>query len=78
MFTSGKAEKGFAYKVKDILANEPGLSVRDLAERLETNRQYMAGALIVLEEQGSISHRKVRPARIYFTAGDIEHKIPGT
>ena len=74
MITDGKADKNFAYKVKEILADEPGLSVKELAERLKTNRQYMAGVLKVLEEQGSVSHRKVGPARIYFIASDIKRK----
>lgn len=77
MITDEKADKNFADKVKEILADEPGLSVKELAERLETNRQYMAGVLKVLEEQGSISHRKVGPARIYFIAGDIKRKPTG-
>jgi predicted transcriptional regulator len=48
------------------LEKEPGLSVKELSERLKTNRQYMAGILKVLEEQGEVSFRQVGPARIYY------------
>ena len=49
------------------LGKEPGLTVKDLAERLNVNRQFMAGFLAALEELGEVSYRKVGPARIYFT-----------
>ena len=52
--------------VKAALANEPGLSVKELANRLDVNRQFMAGFLAALEEWEEISCRKVGPARIYF------------
>lgn len=74
MITNGKDSQDFVLKVKGILALEPGLSVKELAERLKMNRQYMAGVLKVIEEQGEISHRKVGPARIYFNADDIKRK----
>lgn len=56
----------FAGQVRDILSKEPGLSVKELAERLKTNRQYMAGILKVLEERGDVTFRQVGPARIYY------------
>lgn len=56
----------FASQVKEILSKEPGLSVKELAERLKTNRQYMAGMLKVLEERGEVTYRQVGPARIYY------------
>jgi len=54
-------------KVIAAVEKEPGLTIKDLAERLDINRQFMAGFLAALEEQGEISCRKVGPARIYFT-----------
>jgi predicted transcriptional regulator len=65
--TTNKTNKpDFASQVKGILEKEPGLSVKELSERLKTNRQYMAGILKVLEEQGEVSFRQVGPARIYY------------
>ena len=52
--------------LKDLLAKDPGLTVKDLAGRLEVNRQFMAGFLAALEERGEVTYRKVGPARIYF------------
>lgn len=52
--------------VKAALAKEPGLTIKDLADRLAINRQFMAGYLAALQERGEISCRKVGPARIYF------------
>jgi len=61
------ADKGdLTRKVKEILSKEPGLSVKELSERLNTNRQFMAGVLRVLEERGEVSFRQVGPARIYY------------
>lgn len=56
----------FAYQIKETLTKEPGLSVKELADRLKTNRQFMAGVLKVLEELGEVSCRQVGPARIHF------------
>ena len=66
MITNGTNKPDFASQVKGILDKEPGLSIKELAERLKTNRQYMAGALKVLEEQEEVSYRQVGPARIYY------------
>jgi len=66
MITNGSGKKGFVHQVREILAKEPGLSVKELAERLGTNRQFMAGVLKVLEELGDVSYRQVGPARIYY------------
>jgi predicted transcriptional regulator len=66
MITNGMGKADFTCKVKEILSKEPGLSVKELAERLITNRQFMAGVLKVLEERGDVSHRQVGPARIYY------------
>lgn len=53
-------------KVEEILYKEPGLSVKELAERLKINRQFMSGFLAALEEKNEIMSRTVGPARIYF------------
>jgi predicted transcriptional regulator len=65
---SNQTKKDLAGCVKGILAKEPGLSVKELAEKLKTNRQFMAGVLRVLEEQGEVTFRQVGPARIYYVS----------
>lgn len=52
--------------LKAALAKEPGLTVKDLADRLKVNRRFIAGFLAALEKRGEISCRKVGSARIYF------------
>ncbi len=77
MITNGTNKPDFASQVKGILDKEPGLSVKELAERLKTNRQYMAGILKVLEEQGEVSYRQVGPARIYYVRPNDQRENPG-
>ena len=66
MITKKALDSDLTKQVKAVLAREPALSVSDLAERLELNRQFMAGALAILEERGEILSRRVGPARIHF------------
>ena len=66
MITNRSSKPIITQGIKAALENEPGLSVKDLANRLDVNRQFMAGFLAALEEWGEISCRKVGPARIYF------------
>lgn len=68
MPTKKLPDSDLAKRVKAALEKEQGLSVKDLSERLKVNRQFMAGVLAVLEENGDVSCRKVGPARIYFVA----------
>jgi predicted transcriptional regulator len=67
MISDKSAKEAMTHQVKQILAKEPGLSVKDLASRLGLNRQFMAGFLTALEERGGVYHRQVGPARIYFS-----------
>ena len=64
-----KVDSDLTKRVKAALAKEPGLSVKDMATRLELNRQFMAGALAIIEERKEVSSRRVGPARIYFLVG---------
>jgi predicted transcriptional regulator len=66
MITNSDDKPDFSRTVRETLAKDPGLSVKELAERLKTNRQFMAGVLKVLEQRGEVSYRQVGPARIYF------------
>ena len=53
-------------KIKKLLSKTPGLSVKEVAKASEINRQFMAGFLCAMEENGEVYSRKVGPARIYF------------
>jgi len=66
MITNETGKIDFARKINEILFKEPGLSVKELSEKLGTNRQFMAGVLKVLEQRGEVSYRQVGPARIYY------------
>lgn len=55
-----------AARLKAALAKAPGLTTKDLAERMDVNRQFMAGFLAALEERGEIVCRRAGPARIHF------------
>lgn len=64
-------------KLKTALKKSPGLTTKDLAERMDVNRQFMAGFLAALEERGDVVCRKAGPARIYFAQapkGDVPPK----
>ena len=77
MITNKDNSLDFARTVGEVLAKDPGLSVKELAERLKTNRQFMAGVLKVLEQRGDVSYRQVGPARIYFAVIDVKGKPDG-
>ena len=60
MITNGSDKPGFASQITKILDEEPGLSVKELAERLKTNRQFMAGVLRVLWIAGKVIYPSLR------------------
>lgn len=66
MATKRSSKDSTAQRLKAVLAKEPGQTIKDLAKRLEVNRQFMAGYLAAMEERGEIVSRRVGPARIYF------------
>ena len=72
MITDRISRENSIGEIEQILAKEPGLSVKDLASRLRLNRQFMAGFLTALEERGEVYHRQVGPARIYFLGRKLE------
>ena len=53
-------------KIKKLLSKTPGLSVKEIAKASGVNRQFMAGFLCAMEENGEFYSREVGPARIYF------------
>ena len=66
MTAKGLPKEHLSTKIKRILSKTPGLSIKELAEVSQVNRQFMAGFLKALEEKGDIYSRKVGPAKIYF------------
>jgi len=78
MITNGTNKSELTHKVIEILSKEPGLSVKELAERLQTNRQFMAGVLKVLEERREVTCRQVGPARIYYAANTSKQESDNT
>ena len=70
MTTKRASKASPAHRLKAVLAKEPGQTIKELAARLEVNRQYMAGYLAALEERGEVLSRRAGPARIYFPRED--------
>jgi len=53
-------------KIKALLEDIPGQSVRELAQKLGANRSVMSGYLQALEDLGYVTSRRVGPARVYY------------
>lgn len=72
MASQARPSDDLSRKLKSLLSNTPGLSVKELAKAFQVNRQFMAGFLKALEESGEVYSRKVGPARIYFNS-EVKH-----
>jgi len=57
---------GLATKIVDLLEEDPGQSVKEMANQLEINRTFLSGYLKALKDQGYIKSKKIGPARVYF------------
>lgn len=73
MATKRSSRATTTQRLKAALAKEPGQTIKDLAGRLDVNRQFMAGYLAALEERGEVVCKRVGPARIYFTRHEEEN-----
>ena len=58
-------------RIMELLENDPGQSVKELAKRLKVNRTFLAGYLKALENQGYIESKKIGPATVYFKKGSL-------
>ncbi len=67
-------KKALRQEIEELLEREPGLSVKVFAEKLGLNRIYLSGFLDALELQGSVSSKRIGPARAFFLARDINRK----
>ena len=66
MTSKHKERNALSKKIRQLLLKTPGLSVKEIAKASGVNRQFMAGFLRAMEENGEFYSRKVGPARIYF------------
>jgi len=55
-----------ADKIIGLLKEDPGRSVKDMANHLGVNRTFLSGYLKALEDQGYIKSKKIGPAKVYF------------
>jgi predicted transcriptional regulator len=62
---------GLTSKIVKLLEEDPGQSVKELAEQLEVNRTFLSGYLKALADQGFIKSKKIGPAKVYFNESKI-------
>jgi len=55
-----------ADKIIGLLEEDPGQSVKEMANQLEVNRTFLSGYLKALEDQGYIKSKKIGPAKVFF------------
>jgi len=55
-----------ADKIVELLEQDPGQSVKEMADQLDVNRTFLSGYLRALEDQGYIKLKKIGPAKVYF------------
>jgi predicted transcriptional regulator len=66
----GKNQSVMTSKIAELLEKDPGQTIKELAEKLDMNRSFLAGYLRALEEQNYVRSKRVGPARLYFNKGD--------
>jgi len=52
--------------ILDLLEEDPGMSVKEMAQRLRLNRTFLSGYLTALENEGRLRSKNIGPARAYF------------
>jgi len=60
--------RSLADKIVGLLKEDPGQSVKEMANQLEVNRTFLSGYLNALEDQGCIKSKKIGPAKVYFNS----------
>ena len=53
-------------KVIKLLDENPGQTIKELANQLRVNRSFLAGYLRALEDQGLVRSKRIGPAKVYF------------
>jgi predicted transcriptional regulator len=59
-------EQDLTQRIMELLKNDPGRTVKELAEKLEVNRTFLAGYLKALENQKVVKSKRIGPAKVYF------------
>ena len=59
-------KSNLANKIVELLEDDPGQSVKEMANHLEVNRTFLSGYLKALEDQGYIKSKRIGPAKVYF------------
>jgi len=67
-----KSPDKLTLKLTELLEKDPGQTIKQLAEKLEVNRTFLAGYLKALENQGYVKSKKIGPAKVYFNKGKTE------
>ena len=53
-------------RIRALLDEVPGQSVKELATKLNENRTFISGYLKALEDLGYVTSRPIGPARVYY------------
>lgn len=61
-----KSLDNLTLRLSELLEKDPGQTIKQLAEKLEVNRTFLAGYLKALENQGYVKSKKIGPAKVYF------------
>ena len=61
-----KENQELTEKIIKLLEKDPGQTVKNLSEALQVNRNFLAGYLKALENQGYVKSKKIGPAKVYF------------
>jgi len=67
--------KRLTTKIINLLQNDPGQLVKDLAKKLGVNRTFLAGYLKALENQGYVKSKRIRPAKVYFNVESMGKEV---
>ena len=53
-------------RIIELLVNDPGQPVKELAKKLKINRTFLSRYLKALENQDFVKSKKIGPAKVYF------------
>jgi len=56
----------FKNKIIKLLQENPRQPIKELTEKLNVNRTFLAGYLKALEDQGYVKLKRVETAKVYF------------
>jgi predicted transcriptional regulator len=65
--------ENLTFKVIKLLENSFGQAVKNLAKKLGVNRNFLAGSLKALENQGCANSKRIGSAKVYFSNRGVTH-----